>query len=258
MFMLIINQGINPTGFPYLYYERGVFMPGYLLHLAACKPTLLENESFRKGVEAPDLLKKWVSTLGLDKAREKYEGWKENDMPDFSLLEERALAKDDDQKMGLHYGYSSNPDLIAFLDTLSEKDADNPFWRGYLWHLITDKLMYSWLDISGKYKQEIIKLINSGHEREEVEKAEKRKLHKDWDRTNELVREKFNIPMPLPQEIEELNIVKFINDEQPLTYISWDKVELAIELLRALNPLTEKALSLSAWCNLTACMNFFK
>ena len=234
-------------------------MPGYLLHLAACKPALLENESFRKGVEAPDLLKKWVSKLGFNEGRRKYSSWKEPDMPpSYCFFEERALAKDDDQKKGLHYGYSSDPDLTAFLDTLSKDDQDNPFWRGYFWHLVTDKIMYSWLNVGESYKQGLLNLMNAGHAREDVEKTEKKKLHDDWDRTNELVREKFNISMPLPPEIEELNIVKFINDGQPLTYISWDKVELAIELLRAMNPLKEEMAVLSAWSDITVSMNFFE
>ena len=234
-------------------------MPGYLLHLAACKPALLQNECFRKAVEAPDLLKKWVSKLGINEARRKYSSWKEPGMPpSYCFFEERALAKDDDQKNGLHYGYSSNPDLTAFLDTLSKDDQDNPFWRGYFWHLVTDKIMYSWLNVGETYKQELLKLMNAGHAREDVEKTEKKKLHDDWDRTNELVREKFNISMPLPPEIEELNIVKFINDGQTLTYISWDKVELAIELLRAMNPLKEEMAVLSAWSDITVSMNFFE
>ncbi len=233
-------------------------MPGYLLHLAACKPALLENVSFRKGVEAPDLLKKWVFKLGLDEARKKYATWKETNMPEFSYFEQRALSTDDDRKMGLHFGYSSNPDLIAFLDTISEKDMKNPFWRGYFWHLITDKLMYSWLNVGERYGQELLRQIREGNAHEDVEKAEKKKLHDDWDRTNEMVREKFNISMPLPSEIEELNVVKFINDGQPLTYISWDKVELAIELLRALNPLKENVISLGSWCDITVSMNFFE
>ena len=36
-------------------------MPGYYLHLAACKESSLENRSFVLGVEAPDMLKKHVN-----------------------------------------------------------------------------------------------------------------------------------------------------------------------------------------------------
>lgn len=256
---LLINQENSSRELSRLPRERGVFMPGYLLHLAACRPALLENESFRKGVEAPDLLKKWVSIFGINEAQKKYLSWKEPDMPpSYYFFEERALAKDDYQKKGLHYGYSSDPDLNAFLGMFSENHQNNPFWRGYFWHLITDKIMYSWLNVEEMYKKRVSKLVSADLTTEEVEKLEKKKLHDDWDRTNELVREKFNISMPLPPEIEELNVVKFINDGQPLTYISWDKVELAIELLRALNPLTESVVSLKEWCDITVSMNFFE
>lgn len=210
-------------------------MPGYLLHLAACKPDLLENESFRKGVEAPDLLKKWVAKFGLDEARKKYASWKEIDMPSFSFFEERALAKDDDQAMGLHYGYSSNPDLVAFLDMLPKGDEKNPFWRGYFWHLVTDKIMYTWLNIGKTYKRKIQRLMKEGYS-EDVEKNEKKRLHDDWDRINKLVLEEFNVS--LPPEIEELNIVKFINDGQPLTYIKWEEVKQIIKVLRTMQSLT--------------------
>ena len=58
--------------------KGGLVMPGYMVHFASCnEEALLENESFRKGVEAPDILKKWVKLYGVEGAAKKYEEWRE-------------------------------------------------------------------------------------------------------------------------------------------------------------------------------------
>ena len=88
-------------------------MPGYYLHLAACKGNTLKNRSFVLGVEAPDLLKKHFKIYGnVAEARKKYETLKTADMPDYSELETRIQQKETiNSTTGLHYGVSSNPDI---------------------------------------------------------------------------------------------------------------------------------------------------
>ena len=78
-------------------------MPGYMVHFASCnEEALLENESFRKGVEAPDILKKWVKLYGVEGAAKKYEEWREFDMPPFSRFRKRVAEKETPNGEGLH------------------------------------------------------------------------------------------------------------------------------------------------------------
>lgn len=217
-------------------------MPGYLLHFAACRPETLKNESFMKGVEAPDLLKKWVSLFGVEEACKKYDYIRWSDMPPFSRFEKRAQAKDDSQKLGLHFGNSDNPDLKMFLDFLSEEEKDKPFWKGYLWHLITDRILYDWIDIAG-LKQE--------------NKFQKEILHKDWDKINRIVQLRYP-EIWIPPEIKELNIVRFRADSKNLTYVDWKKIILAIDMLRLINPIDNKAEDLVKWSYIMTSFKNFK
>ena len=217
-------------------------MPGYLLHLAACKPESLKIESFRKGVEAPDLFKKWVSLYELEEVRKKYEDMRWSDMPDFSRFEERAQAKDGSQKLGMHFGNSNNADLNMFLDSLTEKEKEEPFWKGYLWHLITDRIIYTWLDIAGLKKEK---------------KFQRELLHEDWDKLNGLVRVRYP-EIWIPPEIKELNVIKFRADSKNLTYVDWNKISLAIDMLRLINPLDNKAEDLMKWSNIMLAFDDFK
>lgn len=69
-------------------------MPGYYVHSAVCNPNTRENLSFRRGVEAPDILKKYFKLHGIAGAKENYNTFlKTADMPDFSNLEERIQQK---------------------------------------------------------------------------------------------------------------------------------------------------------------------
>ena len=207
-------------------------MPGYYLHLATCKGNTLKNRSFVLGVEAPDLLKKHFKIYGnVVEARKKYETLKTADMPDYSELETRIQQKETaNSTTGLHYGVSSNPDIYECWNSLSETQKNNPFWRGYIWHLLTDKFIYSKLDIDAKFQKILDNNKNATNMKTEV-----KKLHTDWNKTNAKVRDTYP-EICLPEEVKELSVVQFI-EEGDLFYIDWTVLKEAIEFLRNFNPL---------------------
>ena len=193
------------------------------MHFASCNPKCLKNRSFVCGVETPDLLKKYYSLYGINGTKEKYNEIKQVDMPKFDVFEERIVQKENkDKKIGMHYGVSSNPDIYLFWNSLSHEEKKNPFYIGYLWHLITDLYMYKNLDIKNKLsKRGIIFDLDI--------------LHRDWDKTNSKIRDAYN-NVKLPKEIKDLNIVGFIDNEDT-NYIKWDELKKLIDNLRKYNPL---------------------
>lgn len=211
-------------------------MPGYYLHLASCEKHCLENRSFVLGVEAPDILKKHVKFCGgIEEARAKYDSLRTSEMPDYSELLPRIQQKESaNSNEGLHYGLSSSPNVRACWSGLSDKQKANPFYRGYVWHLLTDAIMYGRLDIDAKFQKVLVE--NQGHQDvEELKKAEVKKLHSDWDKINASVCETYP-EVFLPDEVKELGVVKFIT-EGDLFYVEWPLLKDTINYLRMFDPL---------------------
>lgn len=211
-------------------------MPGYMLHFSACNGEALKNRSFVVGVEAPDLLKKHFKVCGgIDGARAKYyDTLKTADMPDYSELEKRVQQKErKGSTEGLHYGLSSSPDVRLFWKGLSSEQQKMLFYRGYAWHLLTDAIMYARLDIDSKFQ----KALEAWGEQnqEEFINNERQKLHDDWNKTNALVRDTYK-GIDLPAEVEELGVVKFI-DEGELVYVDWNILKGTIDYLRTFDPI---------------------
>ena len=211
-------------------------MPGYYLHFAACGGDSLKNRSFVLGVEAPDILKKHVKVCGgIEVAHAKYDSFRTNEMPEYSELQSRILQKERaDSNEGLHYGLSSKPDIRTCWSGLSEKQKTNPFYRGYVWHLITDAIMYGRLDIESKF-QKILHEYHGHLDMEVVEMQEVEKLHTDWDKTNARVRDTYP-EVFLPDEVKELGVVQFVN-EGDLVYVDWFLLKETIDYLRTFDPL---------------------
>lgn len=212
-------------------------MPGYLLHFAACADAARTNRSFVVGVEMPDILKKYYKSGGLECAKLAYKALRTKEMPDFKIFEERVQQEErDSETNGMHYGVSSRPDVVCFWNSLSESEKKNPFWRGYLWHLITDLLMYSRLDINAKF-EEFMKENANAENFKELRKAEVVKLHDDWDKTNAKVRNTYP-NVSITAEVEEFGIVKYIDDDT-LYYVDWPVLKATIDYLRSFNPLED-------------------
>lgn len=210
-------------------------MPGYLLHYASVKPELLSNRSFMIGVEAPDILKKHIKLYGIDGARYKYNYFKTSEMPNYDRLEERALQNETlNLSDGLHYGISSNPNIWLCWNGLSKEEKNNPFFRGYVWHLLTDYIMYKRLEINQKFT-EALTPFKEDPNFVELQKKAKNELHRDWDKTNSKVKATYP-EIILPEEVIDLNVVKYI-DSGELTYINWHVLKSTIDFLRTFDPL---------------------
>lgn len=210
-------------------------MPGYYVHYASCYPRSLENRSFVLGLEAPDILKKHIKVYGVDGARAKYNSIRTDDMPEYDELLPRILQKENvNSKDGLHYGVSSNPDVKTCWSNFSDEQKKNPFYMGYVTHLLQDLVIYRKLDIDSKF-QKVLEQYDSDVNIDSIMKAEVKKLHDDWDKTNALVRD--NYPeVVLSDEVKELGVVKYIN-EGDLVYVDWHALKKCIEYLRTFDTL---------------------
>ena len=211
-------------------------MPSYYLHLAACGGQTLKNRSFVLGVEAPDILKKHVKFCGgIDGAHAKYDSLRTSEMPMYSELQPRILQKETaNSNEGLHYGLSSQPDVKACWAGYSDAQKANPFYRGYVWHLLTDAIMYGRLDIDAKFQ----KVLNENKDYPDMDsfrKGEVKKLHSDWDKTNSHVRDTYP-EVILPDEVKELGVVQFISEGE-LVYVDWPLLKETIDYLRTFDPL---------------------
>ena len=169
-------------------------MPGYYLHLASSNEKALKNRSFVLGVEAPDMLKKHVKVYGEERAKAEYNFLKTDQMPPYDVFKSRIKQKEDGKrKSGLHYGHSSNPGVKEYWSRLTAEQKKNPFYRGYVWHLLTDAILYGRLNIEAK----------AAKIPKEDMAAEIKKLHDDWDRTNARVRDTYP-EVSLTKEVKEL------------------------------------------------------
>lgn len=210
-------------------------MPGYYIHFAACKPEARNNLVFLRGVEAPDILKKHFRMYGIDGACEKYNSLKISNMPDYKTLEARIQQKEKIGSIdGLHYGVSSQPNVLAFWQSLSNQEKENPFYKGYLWHLITDVVVYAMLNIDKKFEQ-VIRQTPPNVDIDELKKSETKKLHNDWDRLNACVRDRYP-DVVLTPEVIELGVVNYIEDKN-FSYVDPKVVFKVIDYLRSFNPL---------------------
>ena len=206
-------------------------MPGYVIHLATSKAND-KCPNYRKGVIAPDILKKWykLSCNNLEAVRRKYGYWKTQEMPDFEIFAERIQQKEKcGSTNGLHFGISTEPDVQFFLKQ-PYVDKSQAFWKGYYNHLLTDKVIYQSLGIESKFN-EIWKEIYNRPNAKELYQAEVEKLHNDWDILNKRYSEKYGIV--LPPEVEELNVVKYKEGETK--FINVQILDEVIEKLRAHN-----------------------
>lgn len=212
-------------------------MAGYYIHLAACNPEARKNLSFVRGVEAPDILKVYFKLYGAEGAREKYNSLKLEGMPEYDRLEERVLQEEKiGSKTGLHYGVSSKPDVWMFWNSLTSEEKKNPFYRGYVWHLLTDLTIYAMLKI--EYKYAYVLGVNKYHpDMEAFQREELNKLHADWDKTNSKVRDTYP-DVVLPPEVEELGVVRFIEDDY-FDYVDWETVKTTIDYFREFDPLDD-------------------
>ena len=209
-------------------------MPGYYVHLAVSNKEVRRDRSFVLGVEIPD----YVKLYGLDGARVKYNSIKTTKMPEFSYFESRVQQQENGlSNNGMHYGWSSNPDIMCYWNSLGKCEKQNPFYIGYLWHLLTDLFMYKYLDIEGKLSR-FAEQHKADKNISELIKLEHKKLHNDWDKINAKIITIYP-DVVLTPEVLELDLVKFINDDE-LTYVDWNIIKAITDYMRTINPLNQE------------------
>ena len=92
--------------------------------------------------------------------------------------------------------------------------------------------MYEQLDLDNKFK--VVLECYNGDDIDSFKRQEVKKLHSDWDKTNELIKSKYGVE--LTPEVDELKVVGF-NSDTNLSYVDWDIVRGVIDELRNINPL---------------------
>lgn len=209
-------------------------MPGYLIHYAVCRGKSLRNRDFVLGVEAPDILKKYYKMYG-DRAFAKWDmiicGSSAPTYLDFQLRAQQVELCGLDS--GLHYGVSSSPGIREYWNSLYSMQHYRPFYRGYLWHLLTDKLIYAYLDIDSKFSEEL-KNYN-GLDVKNFKEKQREKLHEDWDIINAKVHERYP-EIALTPEVKELGVVKY-KDKGNLTYVDEKILFTLISYMRTIDPI---------------------
>lgn len=121
------------------------------------------------------------------------------------------------------------------MEDLTEEEKQQPFWKGYLWHLSTDAIIYHQLDIESKFEKSLRPYQNDDNFDERHQEAVST-LHEDWDKTNLLVL--VNYPeIKLPKEIDELKVVQLKTGEPE--YVDWKVLASSINLLRKFDPLNK-------------------
>ena len=211
-------------------------MPGYYIHLAACNEKASMDRSFIIGVETPDLLKQYVKLFGIKGAKEKYDLLKTDLMPDFSRFETRLKQKESHFSTdGMHYGLSDKPDVMCYWNSLTEDEKHNPFYLGYLWHLLTDLLMYAMLNKTHKLDVFIKDHYGNSDDFDKKRLKALAILHSDWDKTNLKVLETYQTE--LTREVSELKKVKFEGGE--CYFVEWNIIKETTNILRAYDPFSK-------------------
>ena len=193
-------------------------MPGYYIHLAASNSKNRGNKKFIKGIIMPDLLKDYYRMYGFSETKKKYEEIKINGMPDFSFFEQRVQEKPkENTNEGLHYGTSADPNIHLFWNSLTNEQKNNPFFRGYLWHLLTDLYIDQMLGLEFGLNLEL--------------------LHSDWDNLNTYIKTSYPL-VKLPKEVIDLNIISYKNDNT-FNYVNPNNIKKLIDFLNRFNVLKE-------------------
>lgn len=187
--------------------EGGMSMPGYVVHNATGRKDMMINIPYQKGLNAPDYFKRINTKEDFDKY---FKYCQKGTCPKYEEFLELKSASSN-----FHFGYSSDPDIKKFVK-LPFVDISKPFWKGYLTHLIGDKEVYS--------------LENGAVDMKKFRKEGSNKsiLHKDWDKINKKLQEKYDIQL-LP-EIMALGIINYV--EGDTTYVNSDNLIKVIEKIR--------------------------
>ena len=220
-------------------------MPGAKVHDATGTKEKMGNILYRIGLNAPDDLKGLPKYYGNDIQQlinqyiSQYKLSNEEiiELPTVEQLETLKnithLApptfskKNGERIMVQHTDRAELKEIIrgrcSKFGDLSFIDLNNPFWQGYVTHLVGDRIIYGSSNcVNMKKFFEDSKNPNIGPENA------RERLHRDWDCVNQIIEDKFGIKI-LPH-IEAKGVVKYIEDIP--TYVNVDELLKAIEIIR--------------------------
>ena len=218
-------------------------MHSYFQYWASACPEAKQVRAFVIGLEIPDLLKDYRKKYknGLAEANAVYEALqKETDgLPDFSkYFSERMMQKERlGSSFGMHFGKKLCPNVKAFWNWVPDSQKANPFWRGYLWHLISDRVINPRLNINQKIKtlsetKKISQKELGTFMQEEVTPI----LEKDLNKVNILLSDAYSDVQMTP-EVEELGITLHAYPDMELSLIDWNVFIQSVGWLRSYDPL---------------------
>lgn len=218
-------------------------MHSYFPYWASACPEAKQVRAFVIGLEIPDLLKDYRKKYknGLAEANAVYEALqKETDgLPDFSkYFSERLMQKERlGSSFGMHFGKKLCPNVKAFWNWVPDSEKANPFWRGYLWHLISDRVINPRLNINQKIKtlsetKKISQKELGTFMQEEVTPI----LEKDLHKVNILLSDAYSDVQMTP-EVEELGITLHAYPDMELSFIDWNVFIQSVGWLRSYDPL---------------------
>lgn len=218
-------------------------MHSYFQYWASACPEAKQVRAFVIGLEIPDLLKDYRKKYknGLAEANAVYKTLQEetNGLPDFSkYFSERLMQKERlGSSFGMHFGKKSCPNVKAFWNWVPDSEKANPFWRGYLWHLISDRVINPRLNINQKIKtlsetKKISQKELGTFMQEEVTPI----LEKDLNKVNILLSDAYSDVQMTP-EVEELGITLHAYPDMELSLIDWNVFIQSIDWLRSYDPL---------------------
>lgn len=218
-------------------------MHSYFQYWASACPEAKQVRAFVIGLEIPDLLKDYRKKYknGLAEANAVYKTLQEetNGLPDFSkYFSERLMQKERlGSSFGMHFGKKSCPNVKAFWNWVPDSQKANPFWRGYLWHLISDRVINPRLNINQKIKtlsetKKISQKELGTFMQEEVTPI----LEKDLHKVNILLSDAYSDVQMTP-EVEELGITLHAYPDMELSFIDWNVFIQSVGWLRSYDPL---------------------
>lgn len=219
-------------------------MHSYFPYWASACPDVKTSRAFVIGLEMPDFLndtRQKFKKNGVAEAHAAYLSLQEevDGMPDFSrFFAERMQQKErEGTTFGLHFGKKYSPDVLAFWKWLPKAEKNKPFWRGYLWHLLTDRLINPRIDTDAKVKEFIDSHIVSADMSVTLIQESARMLATDWHKVNQLLIEKYP-DVRLTPEVEFLgtNITMSVPD-MSLKFIDFEVLTSCIDFLRGFDPL---------------------
>ena len=218
-------------------------MHSYFPYWASACPEAKQVRAFVIGLEIPDLLKDYRKKYknGLAEANAEYSILQEetDGLPDFSkYFSERLMQKERlGSSFGMHFGKKLCPNVKAFWNWVPDSQKANPFWRGYLWHLISDRVINPRLNINKKIKtlsetKKISQKELGTFMQEEVTPI----LEKDLHKVNILLSDAYSDVQMTP-EVEELGITLHAYPDMELSFIDWNVFIQSVGWLRSYDPL---------------------